>query len=169
MKRALLLLTLIFSQTFISAQTTFTLKQTLSLTASDDPYAIATGDIDKDGHDDIYMKLVSINFRIPTVGNDAVDGSCLIDTNLSFGNLSPTSGNAIISIVETYLHTSSGNIQYVSPKQPQHDIRLKASKFNTIQLGVKYDGVYMDLSENQANFTAVLEIEYRDNNIKELL
>jgi len=53
MKRALLLLTLIFSQTFISAQTTFTLKQTLSLTASDDPYAIATGDIDKDGHDDI--------------------------------------------------------------------------------------------------------------------
>jgi hypothetical protein len=53
MKRVLLLLTLIFSQAFISAQTTFILKQTLSLTASDDPYAIATGDIDKDGHDDI--------------------------------------------------------------------------------------------------------------------
>ena len=123
----------------------------------------------QDGHDDIYMKLVSINFRVATTDNNSVDGSCLIDTNLSFGNLSPTSGNAIISIVETYLHTSSGNIQYVSPKQPQHDIRLKASKFNTIQLGVKYDGVYMDLSENQANFTAVLEIEYRDNNIKELL
>ena len=122
----------------------------------------------QDGHDDIYMKLVSINFRIATADNDAVDGSCLIDTNLSFGNLSPTSGNAIISIVETYLHKSNGNTQYVSPKQPQHDIILKASKFNTIQLGVKYDGGYMDVSENQANFTAVLEIEYRDKNIKEL-
>ena len=125
----------------------------------------------QDGHDDIYMKLVSINFRIPTADNDAVDGSCLIDTNLSFGNLSPTSGSAIISIAETYLHTSSEEppVQYVSPKQPQHDIRLKASKFNTIQLGVQYDGAYLDVSNNQANFTAVLEIEYRDNNIKELL
>lgn len=53
MKRILLLLTLIFSYANISAQTTFSLKQTIALTGSDDPYAIATGDIDKDGHDDI--------------------------------------------------------------------------------------------------------------------
>jgi hypothetical protein len=123
----------------------------------------------QDGHDDIYMKLVSINFRIPTADNNAVDGSCLIDTNLSFGNLSPTSGHAILSIVETYLHTSTGGTQYVSPKQPQHDIRLKVSKFGTIQLGVLYDGAYINVSSNQNNFTAVLEIEYRDNNLKELM
>mgnify|MGYP003884820067 FL=1 len=53
MKRTLLLLILFFSQTYISSQTTFSLHQTVTLTASDDPYAIATGDLDKDGHDDI--------------------------------------------------------------------------------------------------------------------
>jgi hypothetical protein len=35
------------------SQTTFTLKQAISLSSTDDPYAVAVGDIDKDGFDDV--------------------------------------------------------------------------------------------------------------------
>lgn len=52
MKKTLLSLLILASLT-IHAQTTFTLKQTVALTATDNPYAIATGDIDNDGDDDI--------------------------------------------------------------------------------------------------------------------
>ncbi|PTM06702.1 MAG: hypothetical protein DA407_11445 [Bacteroidetes bacterium] len=54
MKKTLLGLLLTFGIAFIlNAQTTFNLVQTVTLTPSDDPYAIAAGDIDKDGYDDI--------------------------------------------------------------------------------------------------------------------
>jgi hypothetical protein len=52
MKRTLLALIVITSIT-INAQTTFTLNQTVSLAGTADPYAIATGDLDGDGDDDI--------------------------------------------------------------------------------------------------------------------
>jgi len=52
-KKLLTCLTLIALVFGVNSQTTFNLKQTLALTGTDDPYAVAVGDIDKDGHDDI--------------------------------------------------------------------------------------------------------------------
>lgn len=54
MKKKLLILLLAFSIAFtLNAQTTFTLKQTVALAGTADPYAIATGDLDADGDADI--------------------------------------------------------------------------------------------------------------------
>lgn len=122
----------------------------------------------QDGNADITMKLNSILFRIATVDNDAVDGTCIIDTNMGFGNMTSTDGVAVLGIAEVFMKTATGGTQYVSPVKLQNDIKLKISKFSTIQIGVYYEDAYLDLSENQANFTAILEIEYKDNSIKEL-
>ena len=54
MKKTLLTLLLATSISLtLNAQTTFTLKQTVALTGTDNPYAVAVGDIDKDGFNDI--------------------------------------------------------------------------------------------------------------------
>ena len=122
----------------------------------------------QDGNIDVYMKLKGIRFRIPTLDDNAVDGTCLIDTNIGISNLHPTSGANTFAIVETYLKTETGGTQYVNPAQIQADINLKVSKFNSIQIGVYYEDAYLNVGTNKDNFNAILELSYVDNNNKEL-
>lgn len=123
----------------------------------------------QDGNVDIYMRLKGIRFTIATVDDDAVDGTCLIDTNLGIPNLHSTDNVSKIAIVETFLKSANGGTQYVSPAQIQSDISLKVSKFNTIALGVYYEEAYLNLSVNKENFNAIFEISYVDNLSKELM
>ena len=124
----------------------------------------------QDGHEDIYMKLKSINFTVEGTA-DSVAHSAMIDTNLKFQNMEQTSNNAVLGCVGIDIKQDSATDYYITPTNQLNGIELKTSKFNTIQVGVKYQNAYLDFSLNglQSWFTAVLEIEYRDNNLKELL
>jgi hypothetical protein len=123
----------------------------------------------QDGHEDIYMTLKSITY-IADGDADSVAFSSIIDTNLKFSNMNTTSNSSILGIAGCSVRQDSGANYLVSNTTELSANTLKISKFNTIQIGVIYQNGYFDFSVNDMSdyFMAVLEIEYRDNNLKEL-
>ena len=123
----------------------------------------------QDGHEDMYMKLLAIDFTAQGTA-DSITHSAVIDTNLKFQNQTSTVASAI-GIVGMELKQDTGLDWFVSPTSQLTSMPLKVSKFNSIQIWLKYQNEYLDVTASglQSWFTAIIEIEYRDNNIKELL
>jgi hypothetical protein len=121
----------------------------------------------QDGHEDLYMKLNSITF-VADGDADSVASSAVIDTNINFQNMTGTSAKTILGIVGCDIRQDSADAYYVSSTNVLSATSLKISKFNKIQVGILHQTVYLDLSVLKDYFHAVLEIEYRDNSIKEL-
>ena len=111
---------------------------------------------------------MSIDFTVQGT-QDSVTNSAIIDTNLKFQNQTSTAVSAI-GVVGIDLKQDSAADYFVSPTNQISPLSLKISKFNSIQIGGLYQNAYLDFSADslQPWFTAVLEISYHDNDIKEL-
>ena len=110
-------------------------------------------------NDDIYVSLYRAQFLDPSAITAPAFQNAEIITNLPLQNQSNTSSEFvldIIDIVTDYDNNSLTPVNYSDKKE-----FFKVSQFNSIRIGVKHDGAYLDMSgAEKANTKFIIKIVY---------